>query len=212
MFMQHATAFRAAEKIGLSLHGLNLRPEVSAAGVVAGTLVETEAGWRPVERLCRGIRVATYDGGFSPVARVERRHLWPAAEVEVIHVPGGALDNCAAFAMLPGQHVFLASVVAEAVLGAGGALVAASALVGHFGITRRRLFRPVEVFCLHFTDEEIVYVNSGTLVHCAAERPGGPAGMAASADFDVLDDDRAQAMLALVAAGTLATSGIGLSA
>lgn len=212
MFMQSATAFRAAEKIGLSLQGLNLMPELSADGIVAGTLVETEAGWRPVERLSEGMCVATYDGGFAPLARVERRHLWPAAEVEVIHVPGGALDNCAAFSMLPGQHVFLASVVAETVLGTGGALVAASALEGHFGITRQRLFRPVEVLSLRFAAEEIVYVNSGTLVHCATDAPDASSGRGASGYFEVLDDARACAMLALVAADRLTTSAIGLSA
>ncbi len=212
MFMQNATTFRAAEKIALSLAGLNLAPDVAAPGVLAGSLVETGSGWRPVESLTQGTLVATWDGGFSPVLRVERQHLWPAPEVEVIHVPGGALDTCTEFSLLPGQYVFVASAVAEEVLGTGGALVPAAALVGHFGITRRRLFRPAEAVTLRFAAEEIIYVNSGALVHCTA---GGAEGRPASTPpeyFEMLDEDRAQAMLALIAAGALTTAGIGRAA
>jgi hypothetical protein len=213
MFMQDATSFRAAEKIalsldGLTLGGLNLGPDVRAAGILAGSLVETESGWRPVERLARGIRVATWDGGFRPLAAVERRHLWPAAGVEVIQVPGGALDTCSGFDLMPGQHVFLASAVAEAVLGVAGALVPASALAGHAGITRRPLLRRAEVITLRFAGEEVVYVNSGALVHCAAEVPGVRQDAGGAGFFEVLDEDRARAMLALVAAGALTTAEI----
>jgi hypothetical protein len=212
MFMQNATTFRAAEKIALSLTGLNLVPDFAAPGLLAGSLVETESGWRPVESLTRGMRVATWDGGFSPVARLERQHLWPAPEVEVIDVPGGALDTCTEFSLLPGQHVFIASAVAEEVLGTGGALLPAAALAGHFGITRRRLCRPAEVLTLRFATEEIVYVNSGALIHCAADGAAGRPASLRPDDFEVLDEDRAQAMLALIAAGVLTTAGIGRAA
>ncbi len=51
MFMQDANSFRAAEKIALSLHGLSLGglslgPDVCEGGILAGSLVETETGWR----------------------------------------------------------------------------------------------------------------------------------------------------------------------
>lgn len=207
MFMQHSTSFRAAEKIALSLHGLSLGPDLAGAGLLAGSLVETEAGWLPVERLARGMRVATWDGGFCPLVRVERQHLWPAAEVEVIHVPGGALDTCTGFSVLPGALVFVASAVAEAVLGAEGALVPAASLAGHFGITRQRLSRPAEVLNLHFAAEEIVYVNSGALIHCAAAESETGSGY-----FERLDADRAEAMLDLIGAAALSTEGIGRAA
>ena len=206
MFMQNATDFRAAEKISLALHGLNILPEFGASGLLAGSLVETASGWRPVETLARGTRVATYDGGFCPVARVERHHVWPAAGAEVIHVPGGALDNCSAFSLLPGQHLLVTSEVAEEVLDCAGALIPASALVGYRGITREALVRPAEVLSLRFAGEEIVYVNSGALVHCAAEGP--EAAEARSAFFEVLDEARAQAMLALMATGAMRSDGL----
>lgn len=206
MFMQNAKDFRAAEKISLALHGLNILPEFGASGLLAGNLVETESGWRPVETLARGARVATYDGGFCRVARVERHHVWPAAATEVIHVPGGALDNCSDFSLLPGQQVLLTSQVAEAVLDRAGALIPASALVGYRGITRQGLVRPAEVLSLRFAAEELVYVNSGALIHCAAEGP--EATDARSGFFEVLDEARAQAMLALMAAGAMTSDGL----
>lgn len=212
MFMQDVTSFRPAGKIALSLPGLDLGPDVFSAGIVAGSLVETEAGWRAAGTLAPGTRVATWDGGFRPLVAVERRSLWPAAGIEVIDVPGGALDTCTGFALLPGQHVFLASAIAEAVLGAAGALLPAAALAGHAGITRRPLRRPAEAVRLRFAGEEIVYVNSGALVHC----PAGPCGARASARpsgfFEVLDEGRARAMLALVADGALSSDRIGRAA
>lgn len=212
MFMPNATTFHPAEKIVLSGHGLDFARDDSVPGILAGSLVETEAGWRPVERLASGMRVATWDGGFSPVVRVERRRLWPAAGAEVIHVPGGALDTCAEFSLLPGQHVFLVSAVAAEVLGAEGALVSASALVGHHGIARRPLLRPAEVLTLHFADDELVYVNSGALIHCAADGAEGRPAAAGSGFFDVLNAEQAEAMLALIAAETLTSAGMGCAA
>lgn len=206
MFMQNATNFRSAEKVSLALHGLNILPDFGASGLLAGSLVETERGWRPVETLARGARVATYDGGFCPIVRVERHHVWPAAEAEVIHVPGGALDNCSDFSLLPGQHLLVTSDVAEDVLDCAGALIPASALVGYRGITRQGLLRPAEVLSLRFDSEEIVYVNSGALIHCAAEGP--ETAEARSAFFEVLDEARAEAMLALMAAGAMRSDGL----
>lgn len=206
MFMQNATNFRSAEKVSLALHGLNILPDFGASGLLAGSLVETERGWRPVETLARGARVATYDGGFCPIVRVERHHVWPAAEAEVIHVPGGALDNCSDFSLLPGQHLLVTSDVAEDVLDCAGALIPASALVGYRGITRQGLLRPAEVLSLRFDSEEIVYVNSGALIHCAAEGP--ETAEARSTFFEVLDEARAEAMLALMAAGAMRSDGL----
>lgn len=206
MFMQNATTFRAAEKISLALHGLNILPDFGTSGLLAGSLVETDRGWRPVETLSRGTRVATYDGGFCAVARVERHHVWPATGAEVIHVPGGALDNCSGFSLLPSQHLLVTSGIAEDVLDRAGALIPASALVGYRGITREALVRPADVLGLRFAGEEIVYVNSGALVHCAAAGP--EAATPRSAFFEVLDEARAGAMLELMAAGATRSDGL----
>ncbi|WP_347310499.1 hypothetical protein [Defluviimonas sp. SAOS-178_SWC] len=71
--------------------------------------------------------------------------------------------------------------------------------MGYRGIARRNLLRPAEALSLRFASEEIVYVNSGALIHCATEGP--EAATAGRAFFDVLDESRAGAMPALIAAG-----------
>lgn len=205
MFMQDARSFTAAEKITLALHATGAAPVAGAPGLLAGSLVETMSGWRPVESLTRGMRVATYDGGFCPLLRVERRHLWPVAGAHLIHVPGGALDNCSDFALMPGQQVLIASDIAEAVLDSAAVLVPAATLVGYRGIARQPLSRPTEVLSLIFASEEIVYVNSGALIHCAADgTPEHAAGLdrrQGAAFFESLAADRAAALLALIAGG-----------
>lgn len=210
MFMQDAKSFAAAEKITLALHGLTNAPAIGAPGILAGSLVETGAGWRPVETLSRGVRVATYDGGFCPLIRVERRHLWPVAGAHLIHVPGGALDNCADFALMPGQQVLIASDIAEAVLDSAAVLVPAASLIGYRGIARQPLDRPAEVLSLIFAGEEVVYVNSGALIHCAADgAPDRAAGLErrpAVAFFESLAADRATALLALIGEGARTTA------
>lgn len=210
MFMQDARSFATAEKITLALHGFAAAPATGAPGILAGSLVETEAGWRPVETLGIGHRVATYDGGFCPLVRVERRHLWPVAGAHLIHVPGGALDNCSDLALMPGQQVLIASDIAEAVLDRAAVLVPAAALIGYRGIARQPLCRPAEVLSLIFASEEIVYVNSGALIHCAADGVPEPAvaldRRQAGGFFETLAADRAAALLALIAAGARTTA------
>lgn len=210
MFMQDAKSFEAAEKITLALHGMGAAPAIGAPGILAGSLVETEAGWCPVETLGRGTRIGTYDGGLCPLIRVERRHLWPVGGAHLIHVPGGALDNCSDFALMPGQQVLIASDIAESVLDSAAVLVPAASLVGYRGITRQRLSRPVEVLSLIFADEEVVYVNSGALIHCAAdgapEQVLGLARPGRTAFFEHLAADRAAALLALIATGARSTA------
>ena len=68
-------------------------------GLVKGTRVATELGWRPVDAVAAGDLVLTFDRGMQPVVAVRRRFLadlgaasWP------LSVPAGALGNCAPFA------------------------------------------------------------------------------------------------------------------
>jgi len=215
MFMHDAKSFAAAEKITLALHGLTAAAPAGAPGILAGSLVETEAGWCPVEALGRGVAVATYDGGFCRPVRIERRHLWPAVGAEMIHVPGGALDNCSDFALMPGQQVLIASDIAEAVLDRGAVLLPAGSLVGYRGISRQPLTRPVEMVSLVFASDEVVYVNTGALIHCAGDgAPALAAGLVAGCGggagragfFDRLSGDRAAALLALIVEGARSTA------
>jgi hypothetical protein len=198
MFMQDTKAFLPAQKIALALSGVTLAPEFSGSGMLASSLVETPQGWRQAGSLMQGSLVQTYDGGLCPVARVERQHFWPGAGVELVHVPGGALDTCSDLWLMPEQEVIVASDIVEEVLEVGAAIVPARILAGFRGISMRAVSQPVEMVSLSFAHHEAVYVNSGALVHCGALRPHDAPDF-----FPRLDGEAARAMLALVADGVI---------
>ena len=164
------------------------------AGLIAGTLVETAMGWRPIELLRVGDRVQTYDGGLRQVRRIERAYYGANQGGydlnDVMHVPGGALNNCAALFVMPDQHLLIESKVAADILGTPAVLLPAIALDRYRGITRQSPQGLVEAITLGFADEEVVYANTGVLAHCGHDLGSGY--------FTVLDQTRAVAMVSLL--------------
>ncbi len=165
------------------------------AGLIAGTLVETAAGWRCVELLRVGDRVHTYDGGLRQVRRIERAYYGAedgGYDLDgILHVPGGALDNCDDMFVMPEQMLMIESQVADELLGTPAVLMPAAALEGFSGITRRRPQGLVEAITLGFDDEEVVFANSGMLAHC-------PNGATKSDFFTTLDNEQAKALAYLM--------------
>lgn len=163
------------------------------AGLIAGTLVETATGWRPVEMLRVGDHVQTYDGGLRQLRQIDRAYYGVADGAYplqgILHVPAGALDNCDDVVVMPEQMLLIESQVAADLLGELSVLIPASALVGFRGITRHAPKGLIEAVTLNFEDEEVVYANSGLLVHCATK---------ASGFFTELDHGRAAALLTLL--------------
>lgn len=172
---------------------INTKPQRNA-GLVAGTLVETAVGWRRVELLRVGDHVQTFDGGLRQLRRVERSYYGADhggyALEEVLHVPGGALDNCDDLFVMPDQMLMITSEVAADLLGTPSVLIPATALIGYRGITRQFPQGLVEAITLGFDDEELIYANSGLLAHCAAG--------ATSDFFTTLDHGRAKALISLM--------------
>jgi len=163
-----------------------------AAGFVAGTMVETDAGWQPVETLAIGQPVQTWDGGLQPLVRLERRRIAPGAGL--VAVPGGVLSTCSDLVLLPGQHVLVGTGAAAALLDQDVALVPAAALLGWQGVRVERPRRGFDVVGLAFETEEVVYANTGAMLHCAAAEAAAGA-VPQSEFFTVLDRDRARALL-----------------
>ena len=165
------------------------------AGLIAGTMVETAAGWRNVELLRVGDHVHTYDGGLRQLRRVERAYYGAedgGYDLDgVLHVPGGALDNCEDMFMMPEQMLMIESQVAAELLGTLAVLMPASALEGFSGITRHQPQGLVEAITLGFDDEEVVFANSGMLAHCAL-------GASESGFFTTLDKEQAKALAYLM--------------
>ena len=140
-------------------------------GLVAGTLVETDCGWQPVETLRLGDRVQTYDGGLQSITRLQRIAISAEAMARrgVLHVPGGALGNCDALFLLDNQQVMIEDPVVEKYFGGTSVLVPAQAMDGYCGIRRFFGGHRTCAVSLGFADEELIYANSGVLFHCAVK-------------------------------------------
>ena len=165
------------------------------SGILAGTMVETATGWRGVETLRMGDRVQSLDGGLAKVLGVDRRTLRAEMGQALIAVPGGAFDACSDLQVLPGQHLLLDTLGDKALPDDAFALIPALALEGCDGCTRRHAVRDIEVITPMFATEEIIWANSGLLIHCPGIATG--AGHRPASDFfPRLDVMQARALLA----------------
>ncbi len=146
-------------------------------GFVNGSRVATQLGWRPVEAVTVGDRVMTFDNGMQKVVAVTRNVHFASDDTmpefaSPIRVPVGAIGNDHPMTLLPCQCVMIESDAAEELTGDPFALVQARALVGFRGIERMTGQRPIEVVTLHFAADEVVFTDSGALVHAPADIPG----------------------------------------
>ncbi len=163
-----------------------------AAGLIAGTLVETQRGWTPVEHLRLGDRVQTFDGGACPILALDRN--WTGSETHAVHVPGGLLDTCTDLTLLPGQHVLIDTMGDAELPDAALVLIPATALVGWRGTRRVALTSAVEIITPFFASEEAVFANTGAMVRCAAVATVANAPL--QSDFTRLNLLQAWALLA----------------
>ncbi len=182
MFIASQTTFTEAEKIIL---GAAPAAKNVPVGLIAGTQLETAAGWRPVEKLMRGDKVYTYDGGLRAINRLDRSFV-DAAEVApegLVLIPGGVLSNSDDLLVLPEQKLLIETTA----LGGVAALFRAADLIGQDGIHRVRSTSHIQVVRPVFDDEEVLWANSGLLFHCAASM-GAPGffPVASARDVDAI--------------------------
>ena len=140
-------------------------------GFISGTRVASSLGWRAVEALAPGDKVLTFDNGMQTLVEVKRAVVWvDAISVPKQHwsvfVPKGALNNQSALTLMPEQGVIVESDVADEAVGDPFAVIEARDLVGLRGIERVEPGAYVEVVTLVFAEEQVVYAEGGTLVHC----------------------------------------------
>ena len=162
------------------------------AGLTAATMIETANGWRRAEALRMGDRIYTMDGGLRPVLGLTRTWLNPG-EGSLVHIPGGAFDNCDDLLLPEGQLVLVQTGDDAAFPDALVALAPAVALVGLCGITRRGLSMSMELIQPHFAQEEVIWGNSGVQLFCPAI--GRPESITESLDFTVLSIVEARNLL-----------------
>ena len=204
MFMHRSAAFADARQI-ISPRDAN-SAVLPPAGLTAGMRVETPAGWRTVETLVAGDRVQTLDGGMRELIGTTHTTLSPrdltraATTREMpLYVPGGALDTCAGFHLLPDQPVLLDTHHAEAVFGSPLVLVPGAALEGWQGIIPDMPDTPLTIVRLMFDEEEVIYANTGALLYCPTDAQVWQAqDSRAGGFFTRLDLDAARLLVDLI--------------
>lgn len=147
-------------------------------GMLAGTLVATDEGWRPVEGIVAGDMVLTFDNGMQPVRAVHRieiaRAAVPAHKAFVMFIPAGALGNRKDMLLLPSQEVIVESDRAEIDFGEPFVLIQSLLLEGYRGIAKTQITRDLTVHMLTFDNEQIVHASGATLIACRAEMDFSP--------------------------------------
>ncbi|MDX2485714.1 MAG: Hint domain-containing protein [Pseudodonghicola sp.] len=144
-------------------------------GVLSGTLVATERGWQPVETICAGDRLLSFDRGLQPVIEVQRErprsHSGHAgALLRAIEIPAGVLDNEVPLWLMPDQGLLLESDKALEILGEPFALVPARALLGTKGIRLSVTGPGVSITTLAFERDEAIYIAGGPMLYCPRPR------------------------------------------
>ncbi len=175
MFDWKLTSRRGAERISEISGAIDGLIITGQSGLVTGTHVASNLGWRPVESLCLGDRVLTFDNGMCPIIDIQRETLWttgmalPEAFKPVL-VPQGALSNRTELWLMPEQGLLIESDAASDALGDPFAVVPAASLTGYHGIRRQMPPRRLEMTVLSFATDEVIYVEGGMLAHCPRPR------------------------------------------
>ena len=159
-------------KVEKAILAARIATQTRLTGLIAGTLLETPTGWRPIERLMQGDELYTYDGGLRAIARLERQSIEAskAAPEGLVHISGGVLSNSDDLLVLPDQKLLIET----AALGGVATLVRAVDLVGQAGVSLLRSDHHLQIVRPIFDTEEVLWANAGLLFQCAApaEQPG----------------------------------------
>lgn len=166
-FKSKQPAHRAMEMTGAYDGGI----ATMSHGLMAGTRVASNLGWRAIDALAVGDKVLTFDHGMQEVTEIRRAFMWlDAPEVSdtlwPVVVPVGALGNREELVLLPDQGVMVESDAAQDMHGDPFAILTAVSLVGHRGIRHRKPMERVELVAVYFASDEVIYAEGGALIHC----------------------------------------------
>lgn len=140
-------------------------------GIIAGTRIATDAGWRAVETLSPGDAVLTLEGGYQRLVGLRSFRFSQSVPPPVtwpLIVPRGALDCREPMLLMPEQQVLIECDQAERLFGDALALIPALALEGLRGIKRIRPRSSSEAVALTFAMPHMVYASRAVLLACHA--------------------------------------------
>lgn len=137
-----------------------------ATGILIGTRIATNFGWRNVEALCLGDMVLTFDHGFRSIVGLRRVVLWDGRGtcpefLLPLKIKRGLLENAQPKHVLPMQGVMVESDAAEDYRGDPFAVLMPSA-IERYGLAEKvHQSEPLEVVLLEFDEEEVIYGECG---------------------------------------------------
>ncbi|MCW9042645.1 MAG: Hint domain-containing protein [Pseudopelagicola sp.] len=145
----------------------------AGCGLVVGTTVATQDGWRAVETLRKGESVLTFDGGAQRVIGVIRDQIWGGigacpAHLWPLHVPRGTVGNALDMLVMPNQGVLIESDEITDQWGDPFAVVPGAALAVLDGVERQEPFGTVEVVLPIFEEDQMIFTDHGALAFCQA--------------------------------------------
>ena len=138
-----------------------VRPAPKATGLSSACLIDTPQGWVAAKDLRIGMRVHSFDGGEALILGLDRR---PVTNHHAVVIGGGVAGNCADLMLPLGQHLLVDTLNDPAYPDAEVVLVPAEAWLGQPSVWTTT--QNDELVTPLFADEEILWVNSGSLVHC----------------------------------------------
>jgi len=152
---------------------LEAEPVGVQSGLLSGTRVATGHGWRPVQALCAGDRVVTFDAGVQPICGVSRHPVWTGesacpSRFWPLEVGRGVLGNRAPLRVMPHQVLMVESDMAETLWGDPFALLPGVALEAAPGVARVMPDPGSEVVVLHFESEQVIFAENGLMALCPA--------------------------------------------
>ncbi|MFD0860308.1 Hint domain-containing protein [Roseovarius aquimarinus] len=123
---------------------------------VAGTMIRTPGGQRPVESLSPGDLVVTRDEGAQPLRWIGTRRIAAAGDFAPIHIDANTFGTHGALALSPLHRVLIRDGLAELLFGEREVLVAARDLVNGRSV-RRVPGGEVEYVHILFDRHQVVY-------------------------------------------------------
>lgn len=145
----------------------------AGCGLIEGTSVATQEGWRPVETLRKGESVLTFDGGAQRVVAVIRDQIWGGIgacpeNLWPLHVPAGTIGNQSDALVMPHQGVLIESDEISDQWGDPFAVVPGAALAVLEGVERLEPYGTVEVVLPIFEEDQMIFADHGALAFCQA--------------------------------------------
>ncbi len=171
-------------------------------GLLHGTKVATNNGWKPVERIVAGDHIRTLDHGFKEVRRVSiNRVTVPLGETRAenlpVFVPARVTDNGRPVWLMPEQGIAvdLNRLDPET---QGLSVVPARLLSGKCQLKSRAPGSSFAVSTLFLEQDEVICVEGGLQAYC----PSGRFNMHTASDhklYSVADEDTAIAYVNMIA-------------